>query len=531
MKHISHLTLLTLLCLFFFSAQGQNNLKTLHNPDKLKWHARHSTATAYLKEYGDSRSLLPAYRRMGLGGKLSNSYAPSLLPLDYSKFQDGDEDYTRKGHRNRLLRISVAPAALMGLGLFMNKDDGLLNREDFRDVWNTLFPDFNDDVDDIAQFYPPVLVYLAKIGGLKGRSSYARSATALGISAFLAGSMVFGLKEVVEAERPETTMGKSFPSGHTTTAFVGATFMHKELGVISPIYSVVAYTLAVIVGVYRQLNDLHWISDVLFGAGVGILSTELGYMITDDIYGNKGLNPEPVRRFFDKPMYKPSFLMYKLGYAQLIGDVDEIQDLGIDVRSGFSFGNEVTYFFNSWLGIGSEIAVGSFPINTSGYELQDPSLQEVTEEIQSDAVGVFSAYFGPYFNFNLYGNNKVSLIYKAAVGYTEGAEAGVKARLLDEYQDDFGAKEIRLLTYDPDRTFGFGTTLFLRVLLSRVIGVSTYVNYNSSNPIVEVTEVTSVDPATGTVNRQVVFDDNQQNNFFSVGFSIVGMLWGGNFGN
>jgi len=39
------------------------------------------------------------------------------------------------------------------------------------------------------------------------------------------------------------------------------------------------FTLASGIGVFRILNNRHWISDVLTGAGLGILSVELSYLL------------------------------------------------------------------------------------------------------------------------------------------------------------------------------------------------------------------------------------------------------------
>lgn len=39
----------------------------------------------------------------------------------------------------------------------------------------------------------------------------------------------------------------------------------------------------------RVLNNRHWISDVLSGAGIGILSVELGYGLMDLLFKHRGL--------------------------------------------------------------------------------------------------------------------------------------------------------------------------------------------------------------------------------------------------
>jgi membrane-associated phospholipid phosphatase len=61
----------------------------------------------------------------------------------------------------------------------------------------------------------------------------------------------------------------SFPSGHAVTAFTLAT----AVGILFPRWSVPAFAAAVAIGVSRILITSHYLSDVLAGAGFGILCT------------------------------------------------------------------------------------------------------------------------------------------------------------------------------------------------------------------------------------------------------------------
>ncbi|QHI35892.1 hypothetical protein IMCC3317_12400 [Kordia antarctica] len=81
------------------------------------------------------------------------------------------------------------------------------------------------------------------------------------------------LKRIVRKERPEgRNLFDAFPSGHTTSAFSGATFIQRRYGWK---YGKWAYVLAAIVGVSRMEGPDGWhdIWDVLAGATVGIGST------------------------------------------------------------------------------------------------------------------------------------------------------------------------------------------------------------------------------------------------------------------
>ena len=87
----------------------------------------------------------------------------------------------------------------------------------------------------------------------------------------------YALKYAVNKPRPENHGDYSFPSGHTSAAFQGATFIHLRYGWE---YSIPAYLGASFVGWSRVEgeSDKHDAIDVLAGAAVGIFSA---YFFTD----------------------------------------------------------------------------------------------------------------------------------------------------------------------------------------------------------------------------------------------------------
>jgi membrane-associated phospholipid phosphatase len=60
---------------------------------------------------------------------------------------------------------------------------------------------------------------------------------------------------------------------------MGAEFMAQEYSGKSPLYGVLSYVLAGTTGVFRMYNRDHWFSDVVAGAGFGILSTKVAYLV------------------------------------------------------------------------------------------------------------------------------------------------------------------------------------------------------------------------------------------------------------
>ncbi len=75
------------------------------------------------------------------------------------------------------------------------------------------------------------------------------------------------LKETVREQRPNNSSSyASFPSGHTSSAFSGATFIHKKYGWE---YAIPAYLAAAYTGYSRVYAQKHYVHDVLAGALLG----------------------------------------------------------------------------------------------------------------------------------------------------------------------------------------------------------------------------------------------------------------------
>ena len=76
-----------------------------------------------------------------------------------------------------------------------------------------------------------------------------------------------GVKLAVPRERPDGSSDDSFPSGHTAQMFASATVVARHLG---PKVGWPAYGLATFVGISRMNQGRHFLSDVIFGAGIGV---------------------------------------------------------------------------------------------------------------------------------------------------------------------------------------------------------------------------------------------------------------------
>jgi len=106
------------------------------------------------------------------------------------------------------------------------------------------------------------------IGRALHKPCAARVGAALFRAQLIAQGLTLALKETSRRSRPEGS-GFSFPSGHTAMTFASATVLQQEFGwkVGVPAYAVASYVAASRVQMKR-----HYLSDVTFGAALGIVA-------------------------------------------------------------------------------------------------------------------------------------------------------------------------------------------------------------------------------------------------------------------
>jgi hypothetical protein len=140
-------------------------------------------------------------------------------------------------------------------------------------------PNFNTKAESYFLFTPIAMVYGLDIVGVSGKNTFIDQTALLGLSTIFVGGSEEIVKKTTHRLRPNGRDRLSFPSGHTGLAFMGAEFLAQEYSEKSPIYTVIGYTFAVGTGVFRMYNRDHWFSDVVAGAGFGILSTKAAYLV------------------------------------------------------------------------------------------------------------------------------------------------------------------------------------------------------------------------------------------------------------
>lgn len=150
----------------------------------------------------------------------------------------------------------------------------------------------------------PIIIY--SVGLIKKDSTIKNKAVFIGEAFLVNGFITLALKRAIKRDRPfetypdidqaSSSLGESFPSGHTSLAFATAT----SLSLAYPKWYVIApsFVWASTVGYSRMHLGVHYPSDVVAGAIIGSGSAYLSYKV------NKWMNKKRSRKgqvTLDKP--------------------------------------------------------------------------------------------------------------------------------------------------------------------------------------------------------------------------------------
>ena len=188
----------------------------------------------------------------------------------------------------------IIPAVLIGAGIAVNNQD-FKNKQT---TWhNENYKDFSTKSDDFLQIAPHAAVFGLDWIGVKSKHDFKDKVGLMLTGGIIMLGTVNALKYTTDQLRPDGSAANSFPSGHTANAFFGATILAKEYADKSIFIAIGGYTVATATGYLRMANNRHWASDVLAGAGIGIISGEVAYIVypwLKEKLGGKGKNKSVV---------------------------------------------------------------------------------------------------------------------------------------------------------------------------------------------------------------------------------------------
>ena len=173
----------------------------------------------------------------------------------------------------------ILPAVLIGYGAIGIHNHSLKSIDTDIQKEVVAHIDKRITVDDFSQFVPAVSVYGLGALGIKGINNLRDKSIILSTSYLIVGITVFSLKHLTRIQRPDQSSFNSFPSGHTANAFMGAEFLYQEYKDVSIWYGISGYVIAAGTGGFRIYKNRHWLTDLVAGAGIGILSSKAAYWL------------------------------------------------------------------------------------------------------------------------------------------------------------------------------------------------------------------------------------------------------------
>ena len=202
----------------------------------------------------------------------------------YGKFSAGDRCVARPFRAGQI----IAPAALiaggMGIHYFAHDSwdaeirDGVLRSTEGREI---------PRIDDYVQYAPMTMHLALGLAGAKCRLGFMDRLMESLLAHAVCGAIAWPSKQLFHTLRPNGYNYQSFPSGHTSFVFTGAELMRIDY---SWGWGLAGYGVAAGVGFSRIWRNWHWLSDVLFGAGIGILSANAGSWLLQPVKDLLGID-------------------------------------------------------------------------------------------------------------------------------------------------------------------------------------------------------------------------------------------------
>ena len=239
------------------------------------------------------RSLLAGSLLLSLAAAPRPAAAQVPAPADTAHKYQNPTGASAPGHRpffqSKGFRAVAVPAVLIGYGASVINGHGFYSSYNARTDVRHVFGDYRNHIDDFLQFAPYLEVGAVLLAGVESRNDRLNLGLLLLKSELIMLSSVYVVKTLTAVERPDGSNALSFPSGHTAQAFLAASIVHTEFRDKSQWYGVGAYALATSVAAFRMVNNKHWQSDVVAGAGFGILSAHLAYLSHRNRWGRRPL--------------------------------------------------------------------------------------------------------------------------------------------------------------------------------------------------------------------------------------------------
>lgn len=201
----------------------------------------------------------------------------SLLLLNSHSFAGSDSLFSAKEsglQRGPYFDVSWAPVGLSLLSVSLMLDSSKYGLQKLiRDPFNG----FHTELEDYTQYAPIAMMYTADLFKVPAKNSVWNQTKYLVFSEIGTAAVVHLLKTTLKVQRPNNGSFNSYPSGHTSQAFVASQVLFNEYKQTAPLLAYSGFAFSVSTGLLRIVNNRHWVPDVLLGAGIAMLVTNTIY--------------------------------------------------------------------------------------------------------------------------------------------------------------------------------------------------------------------------------------------------------------
>jgi membrane-associated phospholipid phosphatase len=189
-----------------------------------------------------------------------------------------------KKPRKSYWKQNVLPLSLMATASIISTSR--FEKDLQREVRNLVGNQYRTLVDNYTRYVPLAEILIADALGVQAKNHWFDQAKNWTISWYITDLITFRLKDWVSKPRPDNFDRFSFPSGHTSFAFMNAEVLYNEFRDTSPWLAYSGYAFATTTAGLRVANNAHFISDVMFSAGLAMLVTKLVYWLDPIISWN-----------------------------------------------------------------------------------------------------------------------------------------------------------------------------------------------------------------------------------------------------
>lgn len=183
----------------------------------------------------------------------------------------------------------IAPAALVTTGTLIHCFA--------HDTWDVQFREsilnlkrvrhIETPFDDWSQYFPAIAAVGLGLFDVPAEHNFAERTIETGLATVSLVVIAESMKRLISSPRPNGVDDRSFPSGHTATAFMGAELVRMEYGWG---WGSAAYLVAGATAFMRVYNDEHWMSDLFAGAGIGLLCAHIGGWLLEPVKSLVGMD-------------------------------------------------------------------------------------------------------------------------------------------------------------------------------------------------------------------------------------------------